>query len=75
MLTFPCCGSCSINAYSRHGLDFGYNRTSRRLQEEVAGIPPMSQELQVRRAGVPLDEVRLLVRRRRIRIALTRRGD
>ena len=21
-LTFPCCGSCSINVYSRHGLHF-----------------------------------------------------
>ena len=32
---------------------YGYIRTSRRLQEGVPGMDPVSQELQFRRAGVP----------------------
>ena len=34
---------------------YGYIRTSRRLQEGVPGMDPVSQEIQLHRAGVPLD--------------------
>ena len=36
---------------------YGYIRTSRRLQEGVAGMDPASQERQLRQAGVPLANV------------------
>ena len=36
---------------------YGYIRTSRRLQEGVPGMAPVSQELQFRRAGVPLANI------------------
>ena len=36
---------------------YGYIRTSRRLQEGVPGMDPLSQELQLQRAGVPLNNI------------------
>ena len=36
---------------------YGYIRTSRRLQEGVAGMDPETQEIQLRRAGVPRDNI------------------
>ena len=36
---------------------FGYIRTSRHLQEGVAGMDPFSQELRLREAGVQRDNV------------------
>ena len=36
---------------------FGYIRTSRHLQEGVAGMDPFSQELRLREAGVQRDDV------------------
>ena len=36
---------------------YGYIRTSRRLQEGVAGMDPATQEIQLRKAGVPRDNI------------------
>ena len=36
---------------------FGYIRTSRHLQEGVAGMDPFSQELRLRESGVQRDHV------------------
>ena len=36
---------------------YGYIRTSRQLQEDVPGMDPASQELQLQRAGVPRDNI------------------